>query len=278
MSGTNSARESIIFASQELVMSGHILDNIRSRKAQGLKSLAVLIDPDKFNEFNFINYLQGEAKDLPDYFFVGGSHLSSGQMEETVALLKAYSSVPVVLFPGPGSQITQRADALLFLSLISGRNPDLLIGRQVEVAPLLKESTLEVISTAYLLIESGKLTTAHYMSQSIPIPADKSDLALSTAWAGEYMGMALTYLDAGSGAEQHVPLAMIREISKKTKNPLIIGGGIRSVSLARQIAVAGADIIVVGNAIEKDPRLIPELKQVLKICSIKNMEKMKEKF
>ena len=259
-------------------MSGHILDNIRSRKAQGLKSLAVLIDPDKFNEFSFINYLQGEAKDLPDYFFVGGSHLSSGQMEETVALLKAYSSVPVVLFPGPGSQITQRADALLFLSLISGRNPDLLIGRQVEVAPLLKESTLEVISTAYLLIESGKLTTAHYMSQSIPIPADKSDLALSTAWAGEYMGMALTYLDAGSGAEQHVPLAMIREISKKTKNPLIIGGGIRSVSLARQIAVAGADIIVVGNAIEKDPRLIPELKQVLKICSIKNMEKMKEKF
>ncbi len=259
-------------------MSGNILEHIRKRKAQGLKSLAVLIDPDKFNEVIFLNYLQGEAHDLPDYFFVGGSHLSSGQMKETVAFLKTYSSVPVILFPGPGSEITARADALLFLSLISGRNPDLLIGRQVEAAPLLKKSALEVISTAYLLIESGKLTTAHYMSQSIPIPADKSDLALSTAWAGEYMGMSLTYLDAGSGAGRHVPFAMIREISKKTKNPLIIGGGICSAALAGQIAAAGADIVVVGNAVEKDPRLMAELKEALRACSRKNTEKIKEKL
>ncbi len=259
-------------------MFGNILENIRKRKAQGLKSLAVLIDPDKFDVDVFLEYLHSEPLALPDYFFVGGSHLSAMRLNETVEELKACTSVPVILFPGPGSQIAPGADALLFLSLISGRNPDLLIGRQVEAAPLLKESALEVISTAYMLIESGNLTTAHYMSQSLPIPAAKNDLALSTAWAGEFMGMSLTYLDAGSGAEHHVPFSMIRELSKKTKNPLLIGGGIRSAALARQIASAGADIIVVGNAIENDPQLMPELKKALKSIPGKPRTKMKEKL
>jgi putative glycerol-1-phosphate prenyltransferase len=259
-------------------MSGNILENIRKRKAQGEKSLAVLIDPDKFDGDVFLEYLKSEPLALPDYFFVGGSHLSAMRLNETVEALKACTSVPVILFPGPGSQIAADADALLFLSLISGRNPDLLIGRQVEAAPLLKERALEVISTAYMLIESGKLTTAHYMSQSLPIPAAKNDLALSTAWAGEFMGMSLTYLDAGSGAEHHVPFSMIRELSKKTKNPLIIGGGICSAALARQMASAGADIIVVGNAIEREPKLLPELNKALKSISVPAREKMKEKL
>jgi putative glycerol-1-phosphate prenyltransferase len=163
------------------------------------------------------------------------------------------------LFPGSTHQVCDEADAILLLSLISGRNPDLLIGKHVEVAPQLMRSGLEVIPTGYMLVDGGKTTAVHYVSQTIPIPHDKPELALSTAWAGELMGLRVNYLDAGSGAHQAVPETIVAELGQQTKNPLVVGGGIRSGERAFQLCEAGASVIVVGNALEKSPALVTEL-------------------
>lgn len=180
-------------------------------------------------------------------------------MPDTIARLKAKSKIPVVIFPGSIQQVDPSADALLFLSLISGRNPDLLIGNQVLAAPFVKRSGIEAISTGYMLIDGGAPTTVSYISNTIPIPADKNEIAVCTALAGELLGMHLIYMDAGSGAKKAIPASMIKAVSSNTGLPVIVGGGIRTPEQAYESAGAGATIIVVGNAIEKDAALIGDI-------------------
>ena len=232
---------------------------LKSRKK---KAFVVLVDPDKITEAAAIRLATQAVEWQLDAILVGGSLVTNNFSRELVLLLKSHApDLPVVLFPGSVGQVIAEADVLLFLSLISGRNADLLIGRHVEVAPLLKQTQLEVIPTGYMLIESGKLTSANYISHTLPIPHDKPDLAVSTALAGEYLGLKLIYMDAGSGAQRAISTEMIRAVSHQVSVPLIIGGGIRSTAEAHRIWSAGADIIVVGTAIEKDPEgtLIQEI-------------------
>jgi len=221
----------------------------------GKKKFAVLIDPDKYTLSSLKKLITLSEKSGVDYFFFGGSLLTRDQQDRFIGLIKANSEIPVVLFPGNHFQINPKADGILFLSLISGRNPELLIGKHVIAAPYLKASKLEVIPTAYLLIDGGNRTTVAYMSQTDPIPSEKSEIAVCTAMAGELLGMQLIYLDAGSGAKKPVPLNMIRQLKKVLSLPLIVGGGICSVAQAYSACRAGADVVVVGNAIEKNPGL-----------------------
>jgi len=198
-----------------------------------------------------------------DYFFVGGSLLTNDNLNDCIKTIKDNSKIPVILFPGNTMQINQNADGILFLSLISGRNAELLIGKQVITAPILKQTDLEVISTGYMLVDSEKPTTASYMSNTIPIPRDKIGIATSTAIAGEYLGLKLIYMDGGSGAEQPIKTDMIKKVSSSIKIPLIIGGGICSSKKAIENCKAGADLIVVGNAIEKDHSLISDISKAI---------------
>ena len=181
-----------------------IYKNILAKKAQGKKLFVILIDPDKQRNSDLFSTIQKANSANVDYFFVGGSLLLNDNLGECIKTIKENSSIPVLLFPGSELQINKDADGILFLSLISGRNPDLLIGKQVTSAPILKETNLEVISTGYMLIESGKATTASYMSNTLPIPRDKNGIASSTAIAGEYLGMKLIYMDGGSGAHNSI--------------------------------------------------------------------------
>lgn len=240
-----------------------ILSQIRDLKQQGKKGFAMLLDPDKLTTEATISVAQRAEAAGVNFLFVGGSLMVSGDIGQTVKTLKAHCSIPVVLFPGSILQVTDAADALLFLSLISGRNADLLIGNHVIAAPTVKRSGLEVLPTGYMLIDSGRRTTAHYMSQTDPIPRDKPEIALATALAGEMLGLQLIYADAGSGAAQRVPDEMIRLLSSHLQIPLIIGGGIRDTEDAQAALAAGADIIVVGNAIEADPSLLEDMAAVV---------------
>jgi phosphoglycerol geranylgeranyltransferase len=180
-------------------------------------------------------------------------------LDETLQSIKEFTSIPVILFPGSIMQINEKADALLLLSLISGRNADLLIGKHVVAAPYLKKSGLELLPTGYMLIESGPLTTAQYISNTLPIPRTKDDIAVCTAIAGEMLGLRLIYMDAGSGAEMPISASMIKKVKENISIPLIIGGGIRDAGQAIAACKAGADMIVVGNAIEKDPSCLKEI-------------------
>lgn len=180
-------------------------------------------------------------------------------MDVCISALKKSTSIPVVIFPGSTMQINPNADAILFLSLISGRNAEMLIGKHVIAAPYIRNTSLEVIATGYMLIGSDKPTAVSYMSNSIPIPYDKDDIALCTAMAGEMLGLKMIYMDAGSGAEKHVSLTMIEKVKKNISVPLIVGGGINSAEKASNIYHAGADMIVVGNAVEKNQSLIRRL-------------------
>jgi phosphoglycerol geranylgeranyltransferase len=191
-------------------------------------------------------------------------------MDNCIQAFKSVSDIPVVLFPGSPAQLSRHADALLLLSLVSGRNPDLLIGQQVLAAPSIKASGLEVIATAYMLIDGGVPTTVSYMSHSAPIPRNKPDIALSTAWAAELMGQQLIYMDAGSGAQYSISEQMINKVSKNVQLPMIVGGGIRDVEGVRRAFEAGAQVVVVGNAIEKNPSLIEEMSAVSKAAFINN--------
>ena len=173
-------------------------------------------------------------------------------------LLKKHAQIPVILFPGNTNQLSYKADGFLFLSLISGRNAEMLIGRHVIAAPYLKLSGLEILPTGYMLIDSGKPTSVSYMSNTFPIPSDKFDIAISTAMAGEMLGMKLIFLEGGSGAELSVSDEMIRMVHGSINIPLIVGGGIRTPERAAQCALAGANVIVIGNALEKKPGLLKE--------------------
>lgn len=241
-------------------MTSKIYSTIIDKQNAGKKQFAVLIDPDKFESSDIID-IANEAK--VDYFFLGGSLITTGSIEKCIETIKKKSKIPVILFPGSSSQITAKADALLFLSLISGRNPEMLIGKHVIAAPLIKSMNLEVISTGYMLIESGKQTTALYMSNTMPIPNDKDEIAVCTALAGEMLGLKLIYMDAGSGALNPVSISMIQMVKKSISVPLIIGGGIKTPELALAACNAGADIIVVGNAIEKNKSLIKIISNVI---------------
>lgn len=235
-----------------------------SRKANDEKSLAILVDPDKVSEKHLRKLSVYANKGLIDYFFVGGSLITTNFLDETIRFLKEETNVPVILFPGSSLQIHTGADAILLLSLISGRNPELLIGKHVEAAPVLKNSSLEIISTAYMLVENGKATSASYMSNTTPIPFDKPEIASCTAMAGEMLGLRCTYLEAGSGAINAVSCDMVSEVARSTSTPLIVGGGIRDKETAKVICEAGADIIVVGTSVEQNPELIEDIFHVVK--------------
>ena len=240
-----------------------LYNSILVNKNQGKKLFAILIDPDKQKNSDLLLIIKNANKSKVNYFFVGGSLLINDNLNDCIKTIKENSKIPVILFPGNTMQINPKADGILFLSLISGRNPDLLIGKQVISAPILKQTELEIISTGYMLIDSGKATTASYMSNTVPIPREKNAIASSTAIAGQYLGMKLIYMDGGSGAEQPITSDMIKQVSNCIDIPLIIGGGICNAKKAIENCKAGADLIVVGNAIEKDPSLILDISQAI---------------
>lgn len=228
-------------------------------KAADRKQFVVLIDPDQLQLKDIMPLVDLAEKAQVDSFFIGGSLVVNDALDDLIHGIKRHSSIPVVLFPGSSRQLSYKADALLLLSLISGRNPELLIGKHVETAPFLKISPLEIISTGYMLIDGGVPTSVSYMSNTYPIPADKASIAAATAMAGELLGLKLLYMDAGSGAQRPISTTMIKAVSQATDIPLIIGGGIRTPERASAGVQAGADIIVVGNAIEQDRYLMVEL-------------------
>lgn len=228
------------------------LETLNQNRIPGRKQLAILIDPDKASRERLEHLCRLAAQAPVAAFLVGGSLIHQGRIEQTIHILKGASGLPVILFPGNPAQVTPAADAILLLSLISGRNPELLIGAHIAAAPVLKDSGLEIIPTGYILVESGRLTTVHYISQTIPVPHDKPEVAAVTAMAGEMLGLRLIYLDAGSGAIHPVSADMIRSVRNAVDTPLVVGGGIRNGNAARTAFQAGADIVVVGNALECD--------------------------
>ncbi|MDP4826376.1 MAG: geranylgeranylglyceryl/heptaprenylglyceryl phosphate synthase [Flavobacteriales bacterium] len=232
-----------------------MLEKIKAAKSKNQKLLAILIDPDRFDE-NMLNSIENAN---PDFVFIGGSLITEGGFEKRVAEIKAKLKRPLILFPGHPSQVTPHVDSVLFLSLISGRNPDLLIGQHVVAAPRIKELGLETIATGYILIDGGKPTTASYISGTQPIPRDKANIAAATAMAGEMLGLQCIYLDAGSGASLAIPTDLIRAVSANTQIPLIVGGGIRTKEQIRSAFDAGADLVVIGTAIEEQPDLLASL-------------------
>lgn len=223
------------------------------------KQLAVLIDPDKQTAQGLSELIKLAETCRADFFFIGGSLLMDDSFERTIAFVKEHSAIPVIIFPGNNYQVSARADALLFLSLISGRNAEYLIGQHVLAAPVIKEAKIETIPTGYLLIDGGRISTTSYITQTVPIPNDKPDIAVATAMAGEMLGMKLIYLEAGSGAENTVSAEIIKAVKKHIAVPLIVGGGIRTGEMAEGICQAGADVIVVGNVLEKEPELLMEI-------------------
>lgn len=241
----------------------NLLRAIQDKSERKQKQFAVLIDPDDMTIEKTKAIVQHAEAAHVDYFFIGGSLITKNNFEDIAATIKAETDIPLLIFPGSVFQITSSADAILFLSLISGRNPEFLIGQQVQAAPHLASSGIEVIPTGYLLIESGKLTTALYMSNTMPIPSDKPEIATSTAMAGEMLGQKLMYLDGGSGAQQPIPENIISAVKEKTSCPVIVGGGLKSSSQIARTCQAGADIIVVGNMIEEAPHLIAEFAKTI---------------
>ena len=237
--------------------------SLRSRKESGQKSLAVLLDPDKVGQDSFIDLLNRTKKYPVDFFLVGGSLVTEYVHKEVIATIRQHSTTPVVLFPGNPLHIESSADAVLFLSLISGRNPEFLIGQHVIAAPLLKKSGLEILPTGYMLVDSGTQTTVSYISGTMPLPHDKPGVAACTAMAGEMLGLKLMYLDAGSGASRPVSPEMVAAVRAVIDTPLIVGGGIDTGEKAYEALKAGADMIVVGNGIERDPDLLPQLSTVI---------------
>jgi phosphoglycerol geranylgeranyltransferase len=228
------------------------------------KLFTVLVDPDKPEEQELIGLVRMSSECGVDCFFVGGSLLTTNNLDKTIRILKSESEIPVILFPGNTLQLSSLADSILFLSLISGRNPEMLIGRHVISAPYIKLSGLEVIPTGYMLIDSGRPTAVSYMSNSAPIPSDKNDIAACTAMAGEMLGLKVIYMDAGSGANFHVPVEMISFVKQSIDIPLIVGGGIRNAEDAARVAAAGADMVVIGNILEKDPKLVVGIASAIK--------------
>lgn len=229
-----------------------IRQQILDAKSNGQKLLAVLLDPDKIILENLGHLIEKINQSPATHIFVGGSIVENNILEELLTSLKENIHLPVILFPGDPSQISSKADGILFLSLLSGRNPDYLIEYQVQAAPILKKTNLEVISTGYILIESGNETAVARVSKTKPLSRENMDLVLATAQAGEMLGNQLIYLEAGSGAKQPVPTEMIELISQNVEIPVIVGGGIVDLHGIQKAYNAGADLVVIGTAFEND--------------------------
>ncbi|MCD4832232.1 MAG: geranylgeranylglyceryl/heptaprenylglyceryl phosphate synthase [Bacteroidales bacterium] len=222
------------------------------------KLFTLLIDPDQHTTESLINLSKNADESGVDLIFVGGSLLNN-DIDKSFELIKKNTNIPTLLFPGSLLQITNKADGILLLSLISGRNPDLLIGNHVIASARIKRSNLEVLPTGYILIEGGKSTSVEYMSNTKPIPAEKIDIAVATAMAGEMLGLKYIYLEAGSGAKTSINIRIIKGVKENISIPLIVGGGIKTPNDVKSAVNAGADIIVVGNVIEQNPEILPEL-------------------
>ncbi|MDR7131569.1 putative glycerol-1-phosphate prenyltransferase [Algoriphagus sp. 4150] len=227
----------------------------------GQKGLAWLVDPDKVTDAGFFEYNHAWVKDSGlDLIFVGGSQLSRDNFTEVVLSLKRIAGkIPVVIFPGSQVQLAEEADAVLFLSLISGRNPEYLIGHQVLAAPIIKQMKLEALPTAYMLVGEGEITSVQYVSQTLPLPNSNPGLAKATALAGLYMGMKYFYMDAGSGAKSPVSSEVIKLVKSAICNPVIVGGGLDSLEKVKIAYESGADLLVIGNAVEKDPGFLAKV-------------------
>ena len=226
----------------------YLLNTISSKGAAYL----ILLDPDKIAEDKLPGFVKYCEKSDVDGFLIGGSLMINGNLESFIVKVKKTTRLPVIIFPGSINQIYPAADAILYLSVVSGRNADDLIGKHVLAAPIIKQCGLEPISTGYILIESGITTTAQYMSGSFPIPRNKPEIASATALAAEYLGMKLIYLEAGSGAEQTVPNEIVKAVSDQCTVPIIVGGGIKTPMAARDKVENGARIIVTGNFFENE--------------------------
>lgn len=236
-----------------------VLPLLQKRKAEGRKLFAVLVDPDKVSLAQAATLRQACLHHGVDVILVGGSLITGDYLHEVVTVMKEQDQIPVVLFPGSNHHIAHEADAILLLSLISGRNADMLIGQHVVAAPLLKKSPLEILPTGYILVDSGVQTTVSYISNTTPIPYDKADIAACTAMAGEMLGLQLIYMDAGSGAAKPISPRMIGAVRRSVDIPLIVGGGIRTPEQLGDALAAGADMVVVGNVIETQPELLPAM-------------------
>lgn len=230
----------------------NIYKDILNAKVKGEKLLAVLLDPDKISLEQLPNLILKIKESPATHIFVGGSTVTNDILDDLIISLKQNLAIPIILFPGSSSQISIYADGILFLSLISGRNPDYLIEHQVKSAPFLKKSNLEIISTGYVLIDGGRESAVERVSQTKPIDRNDFDLALATTQAGEMLGNKLIYLEAGSGAELSVPLEMIQQVSENIEIPLIVGGGLRDWKNIEKAYDAGADLVVIGTAFEND--------------------------
>lgn len=240
----------------------NIYQEIVEAKANNKKLLAILLDPDKIN-WEQLDYLIARIYESPaTHVFIGGSLVTTNRIDELIIRLKQKIDLPIVLFPGNPSQISKEADGILFLSLVSGRNPDFLIEHQVKAAPILKQTQLEIIPTAYLLIESGTVTAVEKVSQTKPLDRNNLNLVLATAQAAEMMGNKLVYLEAGSGAKNAVPSEMVRLVAKNLTIPIIVGGGIIAFDQITKMYESGAAIVVIGTAFEKDLNFFkPEIKK-----------------
>ncbi len=236
-----------------------ILSEIIQSHTEGKKLLAILIDPDKMEVSNVASFFSEVNRSAITHILVGGSEVAHGKTETLVKKIKEQTTLPIVLFPGDVSQITEYADGLLFLSLLSGENPEYLVAQQVKAAHQLKETSLEVMPTGYLLIDGGVETAVQRVSETAPIANSDIDRAVDTAYAAQLMGKQLVYLEAGSGAVQSVPVEMIRRTKAMISIPLIVGGGIRDVETLENIYAAGADMVVIGTAFEQDARFFEQL-------------------
>lgn len=230
----------------------NIYNNILKSKTENEKLLAILLDPDKI-DLNTIEHLAEKINQSPaTHIFIGGSIVKNNIIDDLILKMKPNCDLPILLFPGNPSQISDQADAILFLSLISGRNPDFLIEHQVKSAPILKKAQLEIISTGYILIESGTETAVERVSKTKPLGRNNIEYAVHTAQAGEMLGNKLIYLEAGSGAKLAVPLEMIKKVSQNIEIPLIVGGGIIDLQGIQKAYDSGADLVVIGTAFEND--------------------------
>lgn len=249
-----------------------IYPELLAAKQAGTKKLAVLIDPDKIRIGNLDYLIRMAIENRVNYFFIGGSLILNNMLDYCFDVIARSCNIPVILFPGSTLQLNDKADAILFLSLISGRNPELLIGNHVLAAPFLKASSLEIISTGYLLIDGGVETTVSYISNTKPIPATKTDIAVCTAIAGEMLGLKMMYLDADSGAIHPVGEQMIAQVAEAIEVPLIVGGGIRTPEQAWKSAKSGADLLVIGNVLEEDPSLLHEIASAVHRLSLQQID------
>ncbi|MGB3588622.1 MAG: geranylgeranylglyceryl/heptaprenylglyceryl phosphate synthase [Tunicatimonas sp.] len=253
-------------------MSGLYLALLR-RHQQKRKALAVFVDPDQLNETaDTLRLISLGVKYQIDYFLIGGSLITTNNLGEVIRTVKDECDIPVILFPGSNLYIESSADAILLLSIISGRNPDLLIGQHVVAAPVLKRSPLEIMATGYILVNTGSIASTTYLSHTTPIPHDKASVAACTAMAGEMLGLKLIYLDAGTEAERAIDPKMISAVRKSVDIPLIVGGGINNRYQASRAYEAGADLLVINGVEHTSENNLPEIAEVVQQLNKEKLE------